>query len=128
MQQIVQEMMQEMPQQIVQQIRRGPLAHRPHHLITPPVGARSPMLSYQLRDPATRQLLARGLVDYAGAEAALDRLDDEMDHALAANGEGARRIRLRLDVEKVTGSITETLRHHVLLLGVSDHTDPPHAL
>ncbi|MFD7163575.1 hypothetical protein [Streptomyces violascens] len=86
------------------------------------------MPSYQLRDTATRQLLARGLVDYAAAEAALDRLDDELEHALAANGEGAGRIRLRLDIEEVTGSITKTVGHHVLLLGVDDHTGPLHAL
>ncbi|MGW3149781.1 hypothetical protein ACWDG1_34985 [Streptomyces sp. NPDC001177] len=78
------------------------------------------MPSYQLRDTTTRQLLARDLADYAAAEAALDRLDDELQHALAANGEGASRIRLRLDVEKVTDGVTESVGHHVLLLGVED--------
>ncbi|MGW3984764.1 hypothetical protein [Streptomyces mirabilis] len=82
------------------------------------------MPSYQLRDTATRQVLARGLADYAAAEAALDRLDDELEHDLAANGEGAGRIRLRLDVEKVTGGTAEAVGHHVLLLGVDNHTDP----
>ncbi|MEU9545587.1 hypothetical protein [Streptomyces mirabilis] len=86
------------------------------------------MPSYQLRDTATRQVLARGLADYAAAEAALDRLDDELEHDLAANGEGAGRIRLRLDVEKVTGGTAEAVGHHVLLLGVDDHTDPLPAL
>ncbi|MFJ8313988.1 MULTISPECIES: hypothetical protein [unclassified Streptomyces] len=86
------------------------------------------MPSYQLRDTITRQLLALGLADYAAAEAALDRLDDELEHDLAANGEGAGRLRLRLDVEKVTDGITEAVGHHVLLLGVDDHTDPLPAL
>ncbi|MFF2852998.1 hypothetical protein ACFVT5_42970 [Streptomyces sp. NPDC058001] len=79
------------------------------------------MPSYQLRDTATRRLLARGLADYAAAEAALDRLDDELEHDLAANGEGTGRIRLRLDIERVTGDGTaEPVGHHVLLLGVDD--------
>ncbi|MEU4616629.1 hypothetical protein [Streptomyces umbrinus] len=82
------------------------------------------MSSYQLRDTATRQLLAHGLADYAATETELDRLDDRLEHDLAANGEGAGRIRLRLDVEKVTGGITETVGHHVLLLGVDDPTHP----
>ncbi|MEU2867493.1 hypothetical protein ABZ672_56840 [Streptomyces mirabilis] len=86
------------------------------------------MPSYQLRDTATRQVLARGLANYAAAEAALERLDDELEHDLAANGEGARRIRLRLDVEKVTDDTAEAVGHHVLLLGVDDHTDPLPAL
>ncbi|WP_331765357.1 hypothetical protein OG747_52885 (plasmid) [Streptomyces sp. NBC_01384] len=86
------------------------------------------MPSYQLRDTATRQVLARDLADYAAAEAALDRLDDELEHDLAANGEGASRIRLRLDVEKVTDGTSEAVGHHVLLLGVDDHTDPLPAL
>jgi hypothetical protein len=85
------------------------------------------MPSYQLRDTSTRQLLARGLADYAAAEAALDRLDDELEHDLAANGEGTGRIRLRLDVEKVTAGSTEAVGHHVFLLGV-DPTDPLPAL
>ncbi|MEY9998119.1 hypothetical protein ABIE67_010240 [Streptomyces sp. V4I8] len=78
------------------------------------------MPSYQLRDTTTRQVLVRGLADYAAAEAALDRLDDELEHDLAANGEGAGRIRLRLDVEKVTDGTAEAVGHHVLLLGVAD--------
>ncbi|MEU8576471.1 hypothetical protein [Streptomyces asoensis] len=86
------------------------------------------MTSYQLRDTTTRQLLARGLADYAAAETAADRLDDELERDLAANGEGARRIRLRLDVERVTDGATETVGHHVLLLGVDDPADPLPAL
>ncbi|MFJ4428456.1 hypothetical protein [Streptomyces bobili] len=86
------------------------------------------MPSYQLRDTATRRLIAHGLTDYAAAEAALDRLDDQLEHDLAANGEGAGRIRLRLDVEKVTDGSTEAVGHHVLLLGVDDPTDPLPAL
>ncbi|HKO83892.1 MAG TPA: hypothetical protein VJ140_04870 [Actinomycetota bacterium] len=82
------------------------------------------MPSYQLRDTTTRQLLAHGLADYTAAEAALDRIDDELEHDLAANGEGAGRIRLRLDIEKVTAGVTEIVGHHVLLLGVDDHPDP----
>lgn len=86
------------------------------------------MPRYQLRDTATRRLLAHGLIDYAAAEAALDRLDNELEHDLAANGEGAGRIRLRLDIEKVTAGSTEIVGHHVLLLGVTDPTDPPPTL
>ncbi|GAQ65445.1 hypothetical protein ACKI16_30040 [Streptomyces scabiei] len=86
------------------------------------------MPSYQLRDTATRRLLARGLADYAAAEAAADRLDDELERDLAANGEGVGRIRLRLDVEKVTAGSTEAVGHHVLLLGVDDPADPLPAL
>ncbi|MFC9627387.1 hypothetical protein ACFTXM_48130 [Streptomyces sp. NPDC056930] len=82
------------------------------------------MPSYQLRDTATRQVLACDLADYTAAEAALDLLDAELEHDLAANGEGAGRIRLRLDVEKVTDGTVEAVGHHVLLLGVDDYTDP----
>ncbi|MGI5380686.1 hypothetical protein ACQEV2_42170 [Streptomyces sp. CA-251387] len=62
--------------------------------------------SYQLRDTATRQLLARDLA--------------ELEEDLQRNGEGAGRIRLRLDVEKVTDGVPESVGHHVLLLGVDD--------
>jgi plasmid stabilization system protein ParE len=86
------------------------------------------MPSYQLRDTATRQLLACGLADYTAAEAAADRLDDELERDLAANGEGAGRIRLRLDIEKVTAGSTEAVGHHVLLLGVDDPADSLPAL
>ncbi|MDI5912705.1 MULTISPECIES: hypothetical protein [Streptomyces] len=37
------------------------------------------MTSYQLRDSTTRQLLDRDPADYAAAETALDRLDDELE-------------------------------------------------
>ncbi|MFE4752400.1 hypothetical protein ACFRIB_19330 [Streptomyces mirabilis] len=86
------------------------------------------MPTYQLRDTTTRTLLVRDLADYAAAEVALDRLDNELEHDLAANGEGAGRIRLRLDVEKVADGATEAVGHHVLLLGVDDYTDPLPAL
>jgi hypothetical protein len=76
--------------------------------------------SYQLRDTTTQQLLARNLVDYPAAEAAVDRIDDELERDLQRNGEGAGRIRLRLDVEKVTDGNAEAVGHHVLLLGVDD--------
>jgi hypothetical protein len=82
------------------------------------------MPAYQLRDTATRQLLAQGLPDYDTAEKAADRLDDELEHDLAANGEGTGRIRLRLNIERVTAGITETVGHHVCVLGVDDPTDP----
>jgi hypothetical protein len=83
------------------------------------------MPSYQLRDTATGQLLARDLADYTAAEAALDRIDDQLEHDLTANGEGAGHIRLRLDVEKVTDGIPMPVGHHVLILGVDNHTDLP---
>ncbi|MFD7409655.1 hypothetical protein ACFV7R_45255 [Streptomyces sp. NPDC059866] len=37
------------------------------------------MPSYQLRDTATQQFLARDLADYPAAEAALDHLHDELN-------------------------------------------------
>ena len=83
------------------------------------------MAHYQIRDTATGQLLAHDLLDYAAAEAALDAIDDELEHDLAANGEGTGRIRLRLNIEQVTDSTIRTVGHHVLLLGVDDHPDPP---
>ncbi|GGN44651.1 hypothetical protein [Streptomyces fuscichromogenes] len=83
---------------------------------------------FQVRDTLTRRLLAQGLADYAAAEAALDRLDDELERDLAANGEGAGRVRLRLDVEQVTGDTIRTVGHHVLILGVDDQTWPLPAL
>ncbi|MFE1437101.1 hypothetical protein [Streptomyces sp. NPDC058739] len=86
------------------------------------------MPSYQIRDTATGRLLARGLTDYTAAEAAIDRLDDELEHDLAANSEGAGHIRLRLDIEQVTSSGTQTVGHHILLLGVDDPADPLPAL
>ncbi|MFK0113120.1 hypothetical protein [Streptomyces sp. NPDC091217] len=79
---------------------------------------------FQVRDTLTRWLLAQGLADYAAAEAALDRLDDELERDLAANGEGAGRVRLRLDVEQVTGDTVQIVGHHVLILGVDDPTGP----
>ncbi|WP_329468581.1 hypothetical protein [Streptomyces sp. NBC_01431] len=78
------------------------------------------MPRYQLRDTTTYQLLAQDLPNYVAAEAALDRLDHELEHALHRNGEGAGRIRLRLDIERVTGGIATAVGHHVLLLGVND--------
>ncbi|MEU0031775.1 hypothetical protein [Streptomyces sp. NPDC006335] len=86
------------------------------------------MPSYQLRDTTTRQLLDWGLADYDAAEAAADRLDDKLERDLAANGEGAGRIRMRLDVEKVTAGSTEVVGHHVLLLGVDNPADSLPAL
>ncbi|MFD4604357.1 hypothetical protein ACFWPQ_40870 [Streptomyces sp. NPDC058464] len=83
---------------------------------------------FQVRDTITRRLLAQGLADYAAAEAALDLLDDELERDLAANGEGAGRVRLRLDVEQVTGDTIRTVGHHVLILGVDDQTWPLPAL
>ncbi|MFF0386809.1 hypothetical protein [Streptomyces sp. NPDC004286] len=79
--------------------------------------------TYQLRDTGTRQVLARDLPDYSAVTAATDRLENKLEDDLAANGEGAGRIRLRLDIEKVTGDATEAVGHHVLLLGVDDHSD-----
>ncbi|MFC9916364.1 hypothetical protein [Streptomyces sp. NPDC127197] len=86
------------------------------------------MPSHQLRDTATQQFLARDLADYPAAEAALDRLHDELERDLAANGEGTGRIRLRLDAEKVTAGLTEAGGYHLLVLGVDDHAGPPPAL
>jgi hypothetical protein len=80
--------------------------------------------SYQLRDTTTQQLLARDLADYPAAEAALDDVDDQLEQDLQRNGEGAGRIRLRLDVEKVTNGATVAVGHHVLLLGVDDAPRP----
>ncbi|RPF30268.1 hypothetical protein [Streptomyces sp. TLI_185] len=82
------------------------------------------MPHYQVRDTTTRELLARDLADYTAAEAALDRLVDELEQDLQRNGEGAGRIRLRLDVERVIDGVTEAVGHHVLLLGVDDGADP----
>ncbi|WP_030618524.1 hypothetical protein [Streptomyces fulvoviolaceus] len=86
------------------------------------------MPSYQLRDTATRQVLARDLADYPAAEAALDRLDDQLEQDLETNGEGAGRIRLRFNIEKVMDGVAEAVGHHVLLLGTDNQPDPLPAL
>ncbi|AZQ32140.1 hypothetical protein EJ357_47485 [Streptomyces cyaneochromogenes] len=76
------------------------------------------MASFQIRDTTTCQLLARGLPDYPAAEAAIDRIDDQLEHDLQHNNEHTGRI--RLDIEKVTAGITEPVGHHILLIGVDD--------
>lgn len=67
---------------------------------------------------------AQGLADYPAAEADLDRIDDQLEQDLQHNGEGAGRIRLRLDVEKVTDGVTTPVGHHVLILGADDPPGP----
>ncbi|WP_020123429.1 hypothetical protein [Streptomyces canus] len=52
------------------------------------------------------------------------RLDGDLERELAAHGERAGRVRLRLDVERVTDGATEAAGHRVLLLGVDDTVDP----
>lgn len=52
------------------------------------------------------RLLVRDLADFEAAEAALDRISDQLEQDLRRNGEGAGRIRLRLDIEKVTDGVT----------------------
>jgi hypothetical protein len=86
------------------------------------------MPSYQLRDTTTRRLLAEDLPDYAAAEEAINRLDDELEQQLQRNSEGAGRIRLRLDIEQVTDGTAEPVGHHILLLGTDDQPDAPPAL
>jgi hypothetical protein len=82
------------------------------------------MPHYQVRDTATNKLIAPDLADYDAAEAALDAIDDQLEQDLQHNGEGAGRVRLRLDIERVTDGIVEPVGHHVLLLGADDHPDP----
>ncbi|MET9686057.1 hypothetical protein [Streptomyces coeruleorubidus] len=95
----------------------------PMLLSTPPPEGRTLMPSFQLCDTTTRQLLARDLADYTAASR-LDDIDAQVEQHLRRNGEGAGRIRLRLDVEEVTDGVSEPVGHHVLLLGFDDHPDP----
>ncbi|MCX5188126.1 hypothetical protein [Streptomyces sp. NBC_00268] len=45
-------------------------------------------------------------------------------YTLRPNGEGVGRIRLRLDIEKVTDGAVEAVGHHALLLGIDDPVGP----
>jgi hypothetical protein len=82
------------------------------------------MPSYQVRDTATQQLLAQDLATHDAAEAAADRIGDQLEQDLQRNSEGAGHIRLRLDIEKVTNGRTEFAGHHILLLGTDDRPSP----
>ncbi|MEU1660618.1 hypothetical protein ABZ527_31530 [Streptomyces griseofuscus] len=71
--------------------------------------------------------LGEPAVDCA-AETAADRLGDSLDNGLAACGEGAGRIRLRLDIERITDGTAENVGHHIMILGTKDTTHLPHTM